>query len=164
MRRKSRKIRKDSSFRTVSMGVVTLIVCGFMMVMVGWMFDSKCASIQREIGKAEKEYAALELDCVRETARWDEMKTPERLAECLTRFGLEMKIQRQDQVVRMNRDGRPAPGQIAVTRALARSRGMESMASYGGASVKRSSAPSSRAVARSRAQPVRRATQTGVRR
>ena len=74
--------------------------------------------------------AALGGGCVRETARWDEMKTPEKLAECLTRFGLEMKTQRQDQIVRMNRDGRPAPNQIAVTRARMRARGVENMASY----------------------------------
>ena len=101
-----------------------------LMMLVYWLFDSRCSAIQREIGKAEKVLAALEADCVRETARWDEMKTPEKLAECLTRFGLEMKTQRQDQIVRMNRDGRPAPNQIAVTRARMRARGVENMASY----------------------------------
>ena len=112
------------------MAVATLIVCMLLMMLVYWLFDSRCSAIQREIGKAEKVLAALEADCVRETARWDEMKTPEKLAECLTRFGLEMKTQRQDQIVRMNRDGRPAPNQIAVTRARMRARGVDNMASY----------------------------------
>ncbi len=110
------------------MGVASLILCGFVVMMTYWLFDSQCTSIQREIGKAEKEFDALESECVRETARWDRMKTPEKLAECLVRFGLEMKMQRQDQIVRMNRDGRPEPNQIAVARARSRVRAIENMA------------------------------------
>ncbi len=128
--RRNRKIKRHATWTTGSMAVATLIVCMLLMMLVYWLFDSRCSAIQREIGKAEKVLAALEADCVRETARWDEMKTPEKLAECLTRFGLEMKTQRQDQIVRMNRDGRPAPNQIAVTRARMRARGVENMASY----------------------------------
>ena len=128
--RRNRKIKRHATWATGSMAVATLIVCMLLMMLVYWLFDSRCSAIQREIGKAEKVLAALEADCVRETARWDEMKTPEKLAECLTRFGLEMKTQRQDQIVRMNRDGRPAPNQIAVTRARMRARGVENMASY----------------------------------
>ncbi|MBR6735234.1 MAG: hypothetical protein IKL96_12670 [Kiritimatiellae bacterium] len=127
--RRNRKIKRHATWTTGSMAVATLIVCMLLMMLVYWLFDSRCSAIQREIGKAEKVLAALEADCVRETARWDEMMTPEKLAECLTRFGLEMKTQHQDQIVRMNRDGRPAPNQIAVIRAQMRARG-ENMASY----------------------------------
>ena len=111
--RRNRKIKRHATWTTGAMAVATLIVCMLLMMLVYWLFDSRCSAIQREIGKAEKVLAALEADCVRETARWDEMKT-----------------QRQDQIVRMNRDGRPAPNQIAVTRARMRARGVENMASY----------------------------------
>lgn len=128
MRRKNKKIKKNSSFTTGSMGVASLILCGFVVMMVYWMFDSKCTAIQRDIDKAEKEYKALETECTRETSTWNSMKTPEKLSAHLTRFGLEMKLTRQDQIVRMNREGRPVPGQIAVTRARSRSQSIGNMA------------------------------------
>jgi hypothetical protein len=145
-RRKNRKLKKNATWTTGSMAVAALILCVLLMVLVYWLFDSRCSAIQREIGKAEKVYATLETDCMRETARWDEMKTPEKLAECLTRFGLEMKIQRQDQIVRMNRDGRPAPNQIAVSRARMRIRGFENMASYKSRATRQASSSTSRSV------------------
>jgi len=102
------------------MGVVSLIVTIFVMSMVYWSVDSRCSSISREIGQAEKRLAELESEYVRVAARWDEQKIPARLSEKLTRFGLEMRYARQDQVVKMTPDGRPRPGQIAVTRARQR--------------------------------------------
>ena len=45
---------------------------------------------------------------------------PEQLEEKLARFGLEMNLQRADQVVRLNAKGRPLSNQIAVTRAKER--------------------------------------------
>ena len=124
------------------MAVATLIFCVLMMMLVYWLFDSRCSAIKREIGKAEKVYEALAADCVREAARWDAMIAPDKLNECITRFGLEMKVQRPDQIVRMNRDGRPVPNQIAVSRARARSRGMENMASYRSVGARNSAATS----------------------
>ena len=59
---------------------------------------------------------------MREAARWDELKVTERLTEKLNRFGLEMRYPRQDQIVRMTADGRPAVGQISVARAQARAK------------------------------------------
>ena len=128
MRRKNKKIKKNSFFKTGTAGVVSLMLCGFVMLMVYWMFDSRCTAIQREIDKAEKEFKALETECTRETSAWNAMKTPERLNAHLTRFGLEMKLTRPDQIVRMDRDGRPFPGQVAVSRARSRSRAIENMA------------------------------------
>lgn len=130
MRPKNRKIKKNASFKTGSMGVASLILSGFVVLMAYWMFDSKCASIQREIGKAEQTLAALDSECERERVRWNEMTTPEKVSEHLTRFGLEMKRVHQNQVVRMSRDGRPHPNQVAVTRAKARMNAMANMASY----------------------------------
>lgn len=120
--KRNRKVKKHSNFTLNSAGVVVLLLTGFMMAMVYWILDSQCSSIAREIGKAEKRYAALEAECVQETARWESLKTPERLSEKLLRFGLEMKYARQDQIVRMTADGRPANGQLSVTRARQRMR------------------------------------------
>ena len=128
--KRNKKIKKNASWTMCSIGVVVLLICMLMMVLAYWLCDARCAAIQREINKAEMVYKALDTDCVREMARWDKMRTFENLDNCLTRFGLEMKIQRPDQIVRMNRDGRPAPNQIAVSRARMRARGVENMASY----------------------------------
>lgn len=121
MRKRNRKVRKHSSFVTGSVGLVALLFTVFSMLAVYWLLDMRCSAIAQEIGRCEKQLAALEQESVRESARWNAMVTPERLQEKLTRFGLNMNMPRADQVVRMNADGRPHPGQIAVARAQARS-------------------------------------------
>lgn len=119
---RNRKVTRQTVFKSGSMGVAALIVTAFLMLMAYWSVDSRCTAIAREIGKAEKALAACEAEYVRETARWDEQKIPERLNEKLLRFGLEMRYAHQDQIVRMNADGRPKAGQIAVARARQRMR------------------------------------------
>ena len=119
---RNRKVTRQTVFKSGSMGVAALIVTAFLMLMAYWSVDSRCTAIAREIGKAEKALAAYEAEYVRETARWDEQKIPERLNEKLLRFGLEMRYAHQDQIVRMNADGRPKAGQIAVARARQRMR------------------------------------------
>lgn len=120
--KRNRKMKKHSAFTASTMGIGVLLLTSFIMAMAYCSLDSRCTSISREIGKAEKRLEALEAECVQEMAHWDAMKTPEKLSEKLLRFGLEMKYARQDQIVRMNADGRPAAGQISVTRARQRVR------------------------------------------
>lgn len=120
MRRKNKKLKKHSRFATSSMGFAALVVTGFTMLMIYRSLDSRCTAIAQEIGKVEKHYQQLDQEAVREAARWNEMTTPEKLEEKLTRFGLEMNLARADQWVHMNADGRPQPGQISVARARSR--------------------------------------------
>ena len=114
--RRNKRIKKRSRFATSSMGVASLIVSAFIMMMIYFAMNSKCSSITREIGKKEKELQRLEAELTREKTRWDEMKVPERLKTALTRFGLEMDVPREDQLVRMNSSGKPVPGQLALAR------------------------------------------------
>lgn len=114
--RKNRRIKKRSRFATSSMGVASLIVSGFIMLMIFFSMNSRCSSITRDIGKKEKELQKLEAELTREKTRWDEMKVPERLNIALTKFGLKMVAPREDQLVRMNSVGVPAPGQLALKR------------------------------------------------
>jgi len=125
--RRNRKIRKNSRFASGATGIASLIVSSFIMLMIYWSLDARCTSIMRDIGKAESKLKALEAEHGRETARWNGMKTPERLDEKIVRFGLAMGIPQADQVVRMMPSGRPAPGQMAVARAQAK-RPIDSMA------------------------------------
>ena len=114
--RKNKRIRKRSRFATSSMGVASLIVSGLIMMMIFFAMNAKCSTITREIGVKERELKTLEAELTREKTRWDGMKVPERLNIALARFGLEMAVPREDQIVRMGRHGAPMPGQIAVAR------------------------------------------------
>jgi len=120
MRRRNRKVNRDSSLTKNTAGVVALLVTVFAMVMFYCMLGMQCTSIAQELQEAEKTYRQLSKESERVAARWNELMAVERLQEKLTRFGLEMNIPRQDQVVRMNAAGRPKPGQIAVARARER--------------------------------------------
>lgn len=114
--RRNKRIKKRSKFATSSMGVASLIVSGFIMLMIVFGMNSRCSSISRDIGKKEKELQRLEAELTREKTRWDEMKVPERLNVALARFGLEMASPREEQIVRMTVNGVPAPGQLALKR------------------------------------------------
>lgn len=120
--RRNRKVKKNAVLKSGTMGIASLIVSALIMAMIYYVLDSRCTLIARDIGKVERRFAQLESECVREAARWDELKTPARLTEKLSRFGLEMRYPRQDQIVRMTADGRPAAGQISVARAQARAK------------------------------------------
>ena len=112
---RNKKIKKNSVLTTGTVGVASLIVSALIMRMYFNVLVSRCGLSNNDIGKAERRLKALESECVREAARWDEMRTRERLNAKLTRFGLEMRYPRQDQIVQMNADGRAIEG-LAVKR------------------------------------------------
>ena len=120
--KRNRKVKKNAALKSGTMGIASLIVSALIMTMIYYVLDSRCTLIARDIGKVERRCTQLEAECVREAARWDELKVTERLTEKLNRFGLEMRYPRQDQIVRMTADGRPAVGQISVARAQARAK------------------------------------------
>ena len=128
MRRRNRRVKKHSRFASGATGVASLIVSVFFMLMLYWSLDARCTSILREIGAAEKQLKALESELGRETARWNALKTRERLDEKIVRFGLAMQSQQPDQVVHMTSSGRPAPAQLSVARIRARAPKTDSMA------------------------------------
>ena len=120
MRRRNRKVNKHSRFTVNTAGVVALLVTGFAMVMCYCVLGMRCTSIAQELQEAERTYKQLSKESERVAARCTELMTVDRLKHQLTRFGLEMNDQRADQVVRLNAEGRPLKGQIAVTRARER--------------------------------------------
>ena len=114
--RRNKRIKKRSRFATSSMGVASLFVSAFIMMMIFFAMNAKCSAITREIGLKERELQRLDGELAREKTRWDDMKVPERLKTALTRFGLEMDVPREDQLVRMSNAGVPVPGQLALAR------------------------------------------------
>ena len=123
MGRKNRKVSKRMSVvagHAVRFGAV--IVMFFVMAIVYLLAKSSCEQLSDEIRDKEHVLAKLEDEQDRESARWEEMKTPDRLEAALLRHGLSMKYPRPDQVVRVRADGTLLPGQPAVARAAQRSR------------------------------------------
>ncbi len=94
-------------------GIIVLLVT---LVLGYWFMDSKSAMLGQEIRKHEQKYAALEDERVREEARWNEKKTPEKLEQAMLQHGIAMSYPTPEQVVRMDSAGVPASGQLSVVR------------------------------------------------
>ena len=114
--RRNRRVKRHSRFVTSSVGIASLIISAFIMVMIFFAMNSRCAAITRNLGEKEKELKRLEAELAREKSQWDGMKVPENLNKRLVQFGLEMIVPREDQIVRMGRTGVPVPGQLALVR------------------------------------------------
>lgn len=143
---RNRRIKKNSRLAASSMGVGSIILISFMMMMVWFLMNGRCSTITREIGMKEKALQRLEAELTREKTKWDEMKVPERLNIALTRFGLEMDLPREEQIVRMGATGKPVPGQPALARLRGETRSAQrtAVAQNTARPRRRSSAPARR--------------------
>ena len=73
------------AFTLKTTGVIVLFVFGA----ISWLVARHdCESIRREIAREENRTRQLSDELVRETARWNEMKTPRRLSEALLSHGI----------------------------------------------------------------------------
>lgn len=113
---RNKRVKKHSRFASSSMGIASLIVSGFIMLMIFFAMNSRCSAIAQEIGSKERELRALAQELTRAKTAWDETKVTRKLNHALTRFGLKMDVPREDQLVRMSVSGEPIPGQLAVAR------------------------------------------------
>jgi hypothetical protein len=95
---------------------VGVIVMAVTVALIYGFVDSKCVQLGQEIRKHEIKYTTLENERVREAARWDEKKTPEKLERAMLQHGLAMNYATAEQVVRMDADGRPVAGQISLAK------------------------------------------------
>ena len=125
--KRNKKVKKHSRCTMNSVNIVALIVLSFFAVMVYWSQDAHCSELAQDIGKAEKEYARLERDCQREISSWEELKTPDNLRMAFIRHGLDMGQPNQEQVIHMDSNGTPLPGQMSVARIRARRSRMDRM-------------------------------------
>ena len=119
--RKNRKIPKRMSVvATNTMRFGAIIVFFFVMVILNLLSSSSCTQLLKTKGELEREIAKLDDARMRESTRWEEMKTPEKVEEALIRHGLAMKPPRPDQTVRLMADGRPRSGQLSIAKARMR--------------------------------------------
>jgi len=120
--KRNRRIKRQSHFALNTMHFAALVVSGFIMLMAYWWLDTRCSAIAQEIGAAEKGLARLDAELERETMKWNEMKTPERLEIALRQHGLDMNNPAPEQVIKMLPGGGVAPRQMSVVRAQRRNR------------------------------------------
>ena len=115
--RKNRKIpKKMSVVATNTMRFGAIIVFFFIMVILNLLSSSSCTQLLKAKGELEREIAKLDDARMRESTRWEEMKTPEKVEAALFRHGLRMSTPRADQCIRLNARGVPYPNQLALTR------------------------------------------------
>lgn len=120
MRRNRKRSKKMSVMAANTLHFVAVILMLFVMVIINLLASSSCQQLMKNIGEKERALGKLEEERVRESARWEEMKTPEKLESALLRHGLAMKYPKPDQVVRMKANGKPYPGQLSVAKARQR--------------------------------------------
>ena len=112
-----------SVLATNSMRFGAIIVFFGIMAVLNVMSSTRCAQLMKEKGEMEREIARLEDAHMRESTRWEEMTTPDRLEVELLRHGLSMKLPRADQIIRMTAEGRPRAGQISLSKMKMRNAG-----------------------------------------
>ena len=117
MKKNRRRSKKMSVMASRSMHIGAVMVMFFVMVILNLLASSSCNQIMKSIGEKERTLAKLEDERMRESARWDAMKTADNIDRALLKFGLSMRYAKAEQIVRMDSAGRPMPGQLAVARA-----------------------------------------------
>lgn len=117
MKKNRKRSKKMSVMASRSMHIGAVMVMFFVMVILNLLASSSCTQIMKSIGEKERTLAKLEDERMRESARWDAMKTADNIDRALLRFGLSMRYAKAEQIVRMDAAGRPKPGQLAVARA-----------------------------------------------
>ena len=119
--RKNRKIpKKMSVVATNTMRFGAIIVFFVVMVILNLLSSSSCTQLLKVKGELEREIVKLDDARMRESTRWEQMKTPERVEEALLKHGLAMKLPRADQTVRLRPNGQPLAGQLSVSKAKMR--------------------------------------------
>lgn len=114
MKRNRKRTKKMSVVASNTMYLGSVVVMLFVVVIINLLASSSCQQLMKSIGEKERLLKKLEEERVRESARWDGMKTPEKLESALLQHGLAMRYPKPDQVVRMKIDGSPYPGQLSV--------------------------------------------------
>ena len=120
MRKNRRVTKKMSVVATNSMRFGAIIVFFVIMVILNILSSNSCTQLLKQKGEMEREIAKLDDARMRESTRWEEMKTTDNIEAALLRHGLSMHMPRPDQTVRLLPDGTPRPGQLSLAKAKMR--------------------------------------------
>ena len=119
MRTKRNRYKKNArmSFLPCSYTVVGIIILTATIALVYWHLNTKCAALGDDIRRKEHELQSLKDEFLREEARWNANKTPEKLDAALLAHGLVMRHPKADQLVRMDgHGGKPLPNQLSIAK------------------------------------------------
>lgn len=95
-------------------GAFTLTL--FVLVILFSCAKTNCEQLMKSIGEKQRLLDKRTDELTRETARWEEMTTPEKIEVALRRHGLKMVFAKPTQNIRMSSNGTPRPGQLSVVR------------------------------------------------
>ena len=120
MRAKRNRYKKNArmSFLPCSYTVVGIIVLSVTFLLVYWHLNTKCGALGDDLRQKELELRSLQDEYLREEARWNANKTPEKLEAALLAHGLVMEHPKADQLVRMDASGKPLPNQLSIAKFL----------------------------------------------
>ncbi len=118
-------MRRTNKFRTKRMSKIKMTTChvgvialtGLIMMVLYACANTNCEQLMKSIGQKQRLLDKRTDELTRETARWEEMTTPEKIEVALRRQGLKMSFAKPCQNIRMSRAGTPRPGQLSVARA-----------------------------------------------
>lgn len=114
MRNNRRISRKLSSAMTFSMSVGAVILLLFIVVIFNLMGLSQCSQLMKTINGKERQLTMWKAELERNVAQWEAAKASGNLERALIKRGLAMYYPNPHQIVRMDADGRPLPGQTSV--------------------------------------------------
>ena len=116
MKANRRVSKRMSVIATNSVRFGSLLGVFFLMTLVYLLSSSSCTQLTNEKGRLSRALDKLEEDHRRESTRWEEMKTPDRIEAAIARHGLKMALPRPDQQIHVNARGVPSPNQLALRR------------------------------------------------
>ncbi len=117
--RKVSKRMSRISMHTMHVGAVLLML--FVMGILNLLASSSCDQLTKAMNEGENRLKQCEAELERATARWDAMKSDDNLDRALVKWGISMHYPKENQIVRLDKDGNLEPGQTSVALARARS-------------------------------------------
>ena len=97
------------------MAIVVVFVVGI--ALTYWSYTVKCTQLGEKIRQGQEELARLQREYKIEAERWNANLTSSRLKAALTAHGLgQMEYAREDQIVRMDRSGKPIQNQRSIAK------------------------------------------------
>lgn len=114
MRKNRKRSKKMSVVVSNTMRVGLIVIFGFVMTILYLLSDSGCSQLSKAQGELVRELAKQEEALQRESTRWEEMRTPEKVEVALLQHGMAMRLPRPSQTIRMRKNGVPYPNQLSV--------------------------------------------------
>lgn len=112
MRRKNHRRHVNAKSFPKSVAVLAIMVVGLAMMYARLYLV--CEQLGNELGKGESELKKLNQILQHESILWRDNFTSEKIKSALKSHGLKMNYPGQDQIVRMDKNGKPVNNQLSM--------------------------------------------------